>query len=66
MLMKVVMKVLCMGSEIGKRLLPPVGAVEIEEKETQTFINTGATMNVMEMSMLRKLQTCLVVRTTRV
>ena len=54
-----------MGGEVGKRLPPPVGAVEIEGAETQALIDTGATVNIMDTSTLHKLKTCPAIKPTK-
>ena len=47
----------CKGSEIGKRLPQPVGAVEIKETRDAGPHRHGVTVNVMDTSTLHKLKT---------
>ena len=49
----------------GKRL-PPVGSIEIDGTTVLTLIDTGATVNVMDITMLDGLSTHPVVRQTNI
>ena len=47
----------CTGGDDGERMPPPVGQVEIEGVKTQALIHTGATVTIIDMSMLRRMTT---------
>ena len=47
----------CIENKVTKEHPPLVGNIEIEGTETLALIDTGATMNVMDMSTFNKLRT---------
>ena len=54
----------CTEDEMAKRLPPSVGDIEAEGAEILALINTGATVNVMDMSKLHRLKTRPIIRPT--
>ena len=55
----------CTGGKEGERMPPPVGKVKIEGVKTQALIDTGASVNIMDMPTLRQMITRPVIRPTK-
>ena len=52
------------GGRDGYKTPPPVGSIEVDRTETLALMNTGATINILDISMLHKLKTRTIVMST--